>query len=196
MALAIGPSPVSHIRTYYANGAKAFNHPTARPPFPQPYRYRRSPYDPNDEYSTYSKDDFENSKTDEYPGSSYAVNFPDGRIQTTTYTEDHYNGYYPVYPSGPYHSYTNGANAFNRRRFPQIYRNRRSPYDPNGDYSTYSKDDYESSKTDEYPGPSYVTNFPDGRIQTTTYTDGHYNGFYAHVNYEGTPVYPPQPAGG
>merc|ERR1711971_1176610 len=37
--------------------------------------------------------------------------------------------------------------------------------------------------------------FP-GRIQTTTYTADHYNGFVADVTYEGTPVYPPEPKEG
>merc|ERR1712107_807088 len=37
---------------------------------------------------------------------------------------------------------------------------------------------------------------PDGRIQTTTYTADHVNGFVADVTYEGTPVYPPEPKEG
>ena len=37
---------------------------------------------------------------------------------------------------------------------------------------------------------------PDGRIQTTTYTADNNNGFVADVTYQGTPVYPPEPAGG
>merc|ERR1712083_991890 len=43
---------------------------------------------------------------------------------------------------------------------------------------------------------SFVIALPDGRIQTTTYTADHTNGFVAEVTYEGTPVYPPEPAGG
>merc|ERR1719187_509054 len=43
---------------------------------------------------------------------------------------------------------------------------------------------------------SFTIALPDGRIQTTTYTADHYNGFVAEVTYEGTPVYPPEPAGG
>merc|ERR1712011_82229 len=43
---------------------------------------------------------------------------------------------------------------------------------------------------------SFVIALPDGRIQTTTYTADHYNGFVADVTYEGTPVYPPEPKEG
>merc|ERR1712107_491494 len=43
---------------------------------------------------------------------------------------------------------------------------------------------------------SYVIALPDGRIQTTKYTADHVNGFVAEVSYEGTPVYPPEPAEG
>merc|ERR1719468_419042 len=43
---------------------------------------------------------------------------------------------------------------------------------------------------------SFTIALPDGRIQTTTYTADHYNGFIAEVTYEGTPVYPEAPKGG
>merc|ERR1711879_925238 len=43
---------------------------------------------------------------------------------------------------------------------------------------------------------SFVIALPDGRIQTTTYTADHQNGFVADVTYEGTPVYPPEPKEG
>merc|ERR1712106_913303 len=43
---------------------------------------------------------------------------------------------------------------------------------------------------------SFVIALPDGRIQTTTYHADHQNGFIAEVTYEGTPVYPPEPAAG
>merc|ERR1712095_115521 len=43
---------------------------------------------------------------------------------------------------------------------------------------------------------SFTIALPDGRIQTTTYTADHYNGFVADVTYEGTPVYPPEPKEG
>merc|ERR1712062_638902 len=42
----------------------------------------------------------------------------------------------------------------------------------------------------------FVIALPDGRIQTTTYTADHVNGFVADVTYEGTPVYPPEPKEG
>ena len=37
---------------------------------------------------------------------------------------------------------------------------------------------------------------PDGRKQTVTYRADHEGGFVADVSYEGTPVYPPEPAEG
>merc|ERR1712130_93660 len=40
---------------------------------------------------------------------------------------------------------------------------------------------------------SFVIVLPNGRIQTTTPTADHTNGFVADVTYEGTPVYPPEP---
>ena len=36
----------------------------------------------------------------------------------------------------------------------------------------------------------YVIALPDGRIQTTSYTADHVNGYIAEVTYQGTPVYP------
>ena len=36
----------------------------------------------------------------------------------------------------------------------------------------------------------YVIALPDGRIQTTSYTADHANGYIAEVTYQGTPVYP------
>ena len=36
----------------------------------------------------------------------------------------------------------------------------------------------------------YVIALPDGRIQTTSYTADHVNGYIAEVTYQGTAVYP------
>ena len=36
----------------------------------------------------------------------------------------------------------------------------------------------------------YVIALPDGRIQTTSYTADHVNGYIAEVTFQGTPVYP------
>merc|ERR1719384_2343531 len=63
----------------------------------------------------------------------------------------------------------------------------------------YSKANFHKSETQDQNGVvqgSYVIALPDGRIQTTKYTADHVNGFVAEVTYEGTPVYPPEPAGG
>ena len=63
----------------------------------------------------------------------------------------------------------------------------------------YSKANFKKTETQDAEGKvagSFTIALPDGRIQTTTYTADHYNGFIAEVTYEGTPVYPPEPAGG
>merc|ERR1711976_1084511 len=63
----------------------------------------------------------------------------------------------------------------------------------------YSKANFKKSETQDAEGKvsgSFVIALPDGRIQTTTYTADHYNGFVADVTYEGTPVYPPEPKEG
>merc|ERR1712226_968910 len=75
---------------------------------PHPYSYQ---YGVSDEYSGANFAANENSDTKVVTG-SYIVHLPDGRIQTVTYTADHYNGYVadvkyegvPVYPEAkPYH---------------------------------------------------------------------------------------------
>ena len=40
----------------------------------------------------------------------------------------------------------------------------------------------------------FVIALPDGRIQTTSYTADHVQGFIAEVSYQGEPVYPEAPA--
>merc|ERR1719410_1643960 len=63
----------------------------------------------------------------------------------------------------------------------------------------YSKANFRKTETQDAAGNvggSFTIALPDGRIQTTTYTADHTNGFVAEVTYEGTPVYPPEPAGG
>merc|ERR1712242_693142 len=62
----------------------------------------------------------------------------------------------------------------------------------------YSKANFKKTETQDANGlvaGSFVIALPDGRIRTTTYTADHVNGFVADVTYEGTPVYPPEPAG-
>merc|ERR1712128_276467 len=63
----------------------------------------------------------------------------------------------------------------------------------------YSKANFKKTESqDEYGNVlgSFTIALPDGRIQTTTYTADHTNGFIAEVSYEGTAVYPPEPAAG
>merc|ERR1711923_331734 len=63
----------------------------------------------------------------------------------------------------------------------------------------YSKANFKKSETQDGNGVvsgSFVIALPDGRIQTTTSTADHTNGFVADVTYEGTPVYPPEPKEG
>merc|ERR1712165_638657 len=60
----------------------------------------------------------------------------------------------------------------------------------------YSKANFKKTETQDANGlvaGSFVIALPDGRIQTTTYTADHHNGFVAEVTYEGTPVYPQSP---
>merc|ERR1711936_282245 len=63
----------------------------------------------------------------------------------------------------------------------------------------YSKANFKKTETQDANGlvaGSFVIALPDGRIQTTTYTADHVNGFVADVTYEGTPAYPPEPKEG
>merc|ERR1712055_292754 len=63
----------------------------------------------------------------------------------------------------------------------------------------YSKANFKKTETQDAAGHvqgSFTIALPDGRIQTTTYTADHQNGFVAEVTYSGEAVYPPEPAGG
>merc|ERR1712106_790812 len=63
----------------------------------------------------------------------------------------------------------------------------------------YSNANFKKTETQDANGlvqGSFTIALPDGRIQTTTYTADHVNGFVAEVTYQGTPVYPPEPAAG
>merc|ERR1711935_218390 len=58
---------------------------------------------------------------------------------------------------------------------------------------------YEYGVADDYSKANFKkteTQDANGLIQTTTYTADHVNGFVAEVTYQGTPVYPPEPAAG
>ena len=63
----------------------------------------------------------------------------------------------------------------------------------------YSKANFKKTETQDANGVvtgSFTIALPDGRIQTTSYTADHVNGFVAEVSYSGEPVYPPEPKGG
>ena len=63
----------------------------------------------------------------------------------------------------------------------------------------YSKANFKKTETQDASGNvhgSFTIALPDGRIQTTTYTADHVNGFVAEVSYSGEPVYPPEPSRG
>merc|ERR1712226_341264 len=69
-------------------------------------------------------------------------------------------------------------------------------YGVNDDYSKANFKKTESQDAYGNVAGSFTIALPDGRIQTTTYTADHENGFIAEVTYQGTAVYPPEPAGG
>merc|ERR1711936_419141 len=86
---------------------------------------------------------------------------------------------------------------------PAVYKEEKLPPQPfayeYGVNDDYSKANFKKTETQDANGVvagSYVIALPDGRIQTTKYTADHVNGFVAEVSYEGTPVYPPEPAEG
>merc|ERR1712055_206350 len=63
----------------------------------------------------------------------------------------------------------------------------------------YSKANFKKSETQDAGGNvqgSFTIALPDGRLQTTTYTADHTNGFVAEVSYSGEAVFPPAPVGG
>merc|ERR1712154_732179 len=86
---------------------------------------------------------------------------------------------------------------------PRLQARREAPPQPYayeyGVADDYSKANFKKTETQDAEGKvagSFTIALPDGRIQTTTYTADHYNGFVAEVTYEGTPVYPPEPKEG
>merc|ERR1719192_1149041 len=63
----------------------------------------------------------------------------------------------------------------------------------------YPKANFKKAESQDASGNvagSFTIALPDGRIQTTTYTADHYNGFVAEVTYSGEAQYPPEPKGG
>merc|ERR1712113_128561 len=63
----------------------------------------------------------------------------------------------------------------------------------------YSKANFQKAESQDEGGNvqgEYTIALPDGRIQHTKYTADPLNGYIADVTYEGTAVFPPEPAGG
>merc|ERR1739842_221583 len=63
----------------------------------------------------------------------------------------------------------------------------------------YSKANFKKTETQDAYGNvagSFTIALPDGRLQTTTYTADHENGFIAEVTYSGEAQSPPEPAAG
>merc|ERR1739838_479822 len=91
----MGVSPCLLLLVTLANLGLADQHPPqygAPPPVKEeakPYAYQ---YGVQDEYSGANFAANENSDAKVVTG-SYTVHLPDGRVQTVTYTADHYNGY-------------------------------------------------------------------------------------------------------
>lgn len=117
------PPPPYHPAPVHPAPYKPAPHPAPYKPAPHPAPYHPDPYD--DTPKPYS---YEYGVHDEYSGTnfnahevadgkavsgSYQVHLPDGRVQTVTYTADHYTGYvadvkydgqavYPKYEPKPY----------------------------------------------------------------------------------------------
>merc|ERR1712241_950432 len=87
------------------------------PPPPQPFAYE---YGVKDGYSGADFAKNENQDASGNVAGSYVVHLPDGRVQTVTYTADHYNGYVadvkyegvPQYPPEPKGGYGHPAPAY------------------------------------------------------------------------------------
>merc|ERR1711978_847425 len=63
----------------------------------------------------------------------------------------------------------------------------------------YSHSNFKKTETQDAGGNvagSFTIALPDGRIQTTTYTADHTNGFVAEVSYSGEAIFPPAPKEG
>ena len=113
-AAAAAPAAPVHPAPYHAP-APAPYHAPAPAPYHAPKEYAPAPfafqYGVADDYSKANFNAQETSDGKVTTG-SYQVHLPDGRVQTVTYTADHYNGFVadvkyegtPVYPEAkPYH---------------------------------------------------------------------------------------------
>merc|ERR1712008_585769 len=93
------PAPAYHAPAYHAPApayhAPAYHAPAsykapAKKETPKPFAFS---YAVADDYSGSNFNAQENQDVNGAVSGSYSVNLPDGRIQTVTYTADHYNGY-------------------------------------------------------------------------------------------------------
>lgn len=107
-----GPPPLP----YGAPAPYAKPHPVEKLP-PQPFAYE---YGVKDGYSGADFAKNENQDASGNVAGSYVVHLPDGRVQTVTYTADHYNGFVadvkyegvPQYPPEPKAGYGHPAPAY------------------------------------------------------------------------------------
>merc|ERR1712088_113318 len=99
-AAAAAPAAPVHPAPYHAPAPAPYHAPKEYAPAPFAFQYGVA--------DDYSKANFNAQET----SGSYQVHLPDGRVQTVTYTADHYNGFVadvkyegtPVYPEAkPYH---------------------------------------------------------------------------------------------
>merc|ERR1719150_1715675 len=105
-AAAAAPAAPVHPAPYHAPAPAPYHAPKEYAPAPFAFQYGVA--------DDYSKANFNAQETSDgkVTTGSYQVHLPDGRVQTVTYTADHYNGFVadvkyegtPVYPEAkPYH---------------------------------------------------------------------------------------------
>jgi len=122
-AIPAGPPPAP----YHAPAPAPYHAPAPAYHKPAPYKEEKLPPQPFAyEYGVkdgYSGADFAKNENQDASGNvagSYVVHLPDGRVQTVTYTADHYNGYVadvkyegvPQYPPEPKGGYGHPAPAY------------------------------------------------------------------------------------
>ena len=83
------PAPAYHAPAHAYHAPASYKAP-AKKETPKPFAFS---YAVADDYSGSNFNAQENQSADGAVSGSYSVNLPDGRIQTVTYTADHYNGY-------------------------------------------------------------------------------------------------------
>merc|ERR1711863_43252 len=86
------------------------------------------------------------------------------------------------------------APAYKAEEYPDEISPYTFTYDVADDYSKANFQRQEESDGASNVAGSYSVALPDGRIQHVTYTSNGYDGYVADVTYEGTAVYPEEPA--